>query len=77
MERLKGDTRVAVCAADSPETSVIFNSPGRRVTVTTPAVLIISDISTSYSGRQEVVGGLQRLLVGGLYSCEGTQRKTF
>lgn len=52
MERLKGKTeeRLGVWAVGSPETSVIFNSPDRRVAPTIPAVLIIPDIITSYFG---------------------------
>lgn len=52
MQRLTAETeeRLAVWTLCSPETSDIFNNPDRRVTLTTPAVLIIPDITTSSSG---------------------------
>lgn len=59
MQRLKEKTeeRKAVWTVGSPETSYIFNNPDRRVAPTTPAVLIIPDITTSSFGCKEERGG--------------------
>ena len=56
--RLKGQTaeRFAVSTVGSPETSDISNNPDRRVALTTPAVLIIPDITTSSFGCGEEEG---------------------
>lgn len=66
MQRLKEETgeSLAVWTAGSPETSVIFNNPDRRVALTTPAVLITPDITTSSFGSGEEGGGRQQLLAG-------------
>ena len=46
VKRINGG-EVSCLTAGSPETSVIFNNPDRRVALMTPAAIILPDITTS------------------------------